>query len=67
MDADLLRSKGVQPVNIRSASVLGFGLRIGQRATLVSKPGFRCYGVVMELNPCRNRTTVFRIEREGLP
>src|SRR5262249_30229295 len=49
MDADLLRSQGVQPVNIRSASVPGFRLCIGQRATLLSKPGSRCYGVLMEL------------------
>ena len=49
MDADLLRSKGVQPANIRFASAPGFRLRIGQRATLLSKPGSRCYGVVMEL------------------
>ena len=49
MDAHLLRSKGVQPVNIRSASVPGFALRIGRRATLVSKPSSRCYGVLMEL------------------
>src|SRR5262249_48005357 len=49
MDADLLRAKGMQPVNLRSASVPGFQLRIGQRATLLSKPGSRCYGVVMEL------------------
>jgi hypothetical protein len=49
MDADLLRSKGAQPVNIRSASVPGFALRIGKRATLFRKPGSRCHGVLMDL------------------
>jgi hypothetical protein len=34
MDVDLLRSKGAQPENPRLASVSGFALRIGQRATL---------------------------------
>jgi hypothetical protein len=49
MDADLLRTKGVDPVNIRPASVPGFVLRIGQRATLLPEPGARSYGIVMEL------------------
>ncbi|HET7208079.1 MAG TPA: gamma-glutamylcyclotransferase family protein [Terriglobales bacterium] len=49
MDAELLRSKGAQPVNIRSASVPGFALRIGQRATLVPDDNARAYGVLMEL------------------
>jgi len=49
MDADLLRTKGARPVNIRAASVPGFALRIGQRATLLRGPDARAYGVVMEL------------------
>jgi len=49
MDADLLRNRGAHPVNIRHASVPGFTLRIGERATLLPKPGSRSYGIVMEL------------------
>ena len=49
MDADLLRTKGAHPINIRSACVPGFALRLGQRATLLRTPDARAYGVVMEL------------------
>jgi hypothetical protein len=49
MDADLLRSKGAHPENIRTSSVPGFGLRIGNRATLVPSAGERAYGILMEL------------------
>jgi hypothetical protein len=49
MDADLLRAKGTQPVNIRSASVPDFALRIGQRATLLRNPDARAHGILMEL------------------
>jgi hypothetical protein len=49
MDADILHSKGANPVNIRPASVPGFGLRIGQRASLVPAPTGRAYGVLMQL------------------
>ena len=49
MDADLLRTKGARPVNIRSACVPGFALRIGQRATLLRVPAARAYGIVLEL------------------
>ena len=49
MDADLLRTKGAHPVNLRSACVPGFALRIGQRATLLQNPDARAYGIVMEL------------------
>jgi len=49
MDADLLRTKGARPVNIRAACVPGFALRIGQRATLLRTPDARAYGIVMEL------------------
>ena len=49
MDADLLRAKGANPVNVRSASVPGHALRIGQRATLLRVPDARAYGVVMDL------------------
>jgi hypothetical protein len=49
MDAELLRTKGASPVNIRPACVPGFALRIGQRATLLRNPGARAYGILMEL------------------
>ena len=49
MDADLLRAKGASPMNIRAASVPGFALRIGQRATLVRNPAACSYGILMDL------------------
>lgn len=49
MDADLLRSKGANPANVRLASVPGFALRIGQRATLLRYPNGRAHGILMEL------------------
>ena len=49
MDAELLRAKGAHPVNPRLASVPGFALRIGQRATLVPAPDARVHGMLMEL------------------
>ncbi len=49
MDADLLRTKGAHPVNVRPACVSGFALRIGQRATLLEIPNARAYGILMEL------------------
>lgn len=49
MDADLLRAKRANPANIRAASVPGFALRIGQRATLLRNPGSRAHGMLMEL------------------
>jgi len=50
MDEELLRGKGVEPTNPRQACVPGFGLRIGQRATLVPDAQARAYGVVMQLS-----------------
>lgn len=49
MEADLLRGKGVVPLNPRPASLDGFGLRIGKRATLVPATQERSYGMVMGL------------------
>lgn len=51
MDEALLRAKGIQPTSPRQASVLGFALRIGQRATLTRVSGTRVYGILMELSP----------------
>lgn len=49
MDDNLLRSRGIVPVNPRPATVEGFGLRIGKRATLVTARHERSYGMVMGL------------------
>lgn len=51
MDAELLRAKGVNPINIRSASLPGFALRIGQRATLLPDPNGTAHGILMQLIP----------------
>jgi gamma-glutamyl AIG2-like cyclotransferase len=49
MDAGLLRAKGINPVNVRSACVPGYALRIGQRATLIESDQNRAYGMLMAL------------------
>jgi len=49
MDAELLRSKGAFPQNIRRAGVPGFGLRIGERATLLRDSDACACGILMEL------------------
>ena len=49
MDADLLREKGAQPINLRPACVSGYALRIGQRATLLTRTDARTHGIVMQL------------------
>jgi hypothetical protein len=49
MDADLLRSKGLEPKHSELASVAGFALRVGQRAALVPDGSSRVHGVVMSL------------------
>ena len=50
MDEDLLRAKGVTPGNLRLASVSGFQLRIGNRATLVPSQFGRVYGLIASLS-----------------
>src|SRR5579859_2748881 len=49
MDVEALRAKALQPDDPRLASVPGFVLRIGQRATLVPDPRGRVYGFTMRL------------------
>ena len=49
MDDKLLLTKGIVPMNPRAASLEGFGLRIGKRATLVPAKHERSYGMVMGL------------------
>ena len=49
MDEALLRGKGLRPENRRVASVEGFRLVIGERATLVPRAGSTVYGVLYSL------------------
>lgn len=49
MDQDLLVDKGFHPSKPVLAYVDDYGLRIGERATLVKAPGERAYGTVMTL------------------
>jgi len=50
MDEALLREKGVNPSKPILAFVENFGLRIGERATLVKSNGERAYGLIMSLS-----------------
>lgn len=49
MDEQLLRAKGLAPLEPEPASVDGFAIRIGQRAALVPAPGSRVHGIVVSL------------------
>ena len=49
MDSDLLAESQVVAVDPRGAFVENYALRIGRRATLVSAPGERAYGMVIAL------------------
>ena len=49
MDEELLRGKGLNPSNRRAASVEGFRLVIGERATLVPGEGSTAHGVIFTL------------------
>ena len=51
MDESLLATKGIRPSEVQLGFVEGYGLRIGERATLVRRPGSRSYGAVMEITP----------------
>ena len=50
MDETLLKEKGFHPTKPVLAYVEGYGLRIGERATLVKSPDQRAYGAVMSLS-----------------
>lgn len=50
MDDELLRTKGVRAINSRIASVEGYALHIGERATLIPHQGGRVYGTIKELS-----------------
>lgn len=50
MDATLLRAKGIDPGELRRASLKGFELRIGQRATLMANPATTVHGLLGSLS-----------------
>jgi hypothetical protein len=49
MDESLLVSKGLRPSGAAIGCVEGYGIRIGNRATLVPEPGNSAHGVLMML------------------
>jgi len=49
MDQGLLATKGIEPAEKKPGFVEGYALRIGQRATLLRRPGGRAYGVMMDI------------------
>src|SRR5438874_5902096 len=49
MDKALLHGRGVRPGSMQAASVRGFQLRIGRRATLVRDEAGCAYGIVASL------------------
>ena len=50
MDKETLESKGVRPVDVRSAAVPGFALRIGAQAALTPALSGRVHGLLMKLS-----------------
>ena len=51
MDERLLTAKGIRPAAVKLGFVDGYSLRIGERATLISRPGGRAYGALMDITP----------------
>lgn len=51
MDESLLATKGIAPSAVSLGFVDGYGLRIGERATLVRRPDSRAYGAMMDITP----------------
>ena len=51
MDQSLLAAKGIKAAVSKKGFVDGYCLRIGERATLIRRPGSRAYGVVMDIAP----------------
>ena len=49
MDETLLRAQGLQPQGVEQATVEGFALQIGQRATLVPSADRTVHGVLFSL------------------
>ena len=50
MDSALLVDKGLHPASCEIASLEGYGLRIGMRATVEKSPTERVYGALMSLD-----------------
>ena len=50
MDKGLLAKKGITPSEAAVGYVDGFGLQIGERATLVRSEGTRAYGIMMAIS-----------------
>ena len=51
MDERLLATRGIEPSEVNLGFVDGYGLRIGERATLVRHPERRAYGAMMDITP----------------
>jgi len=49
MDCELLESKGFSPSNPELVRLEGYGLRIGERATLVKSEHETAFGLVMDM------------------
>jgi hypothetical protein len=49
MDPSLLRAQGLHPEIVGPAEVPGYGIRIGNRATLIPSPRSISYGMVIDL------------------
>ena len=58
MDTDLLTRKGLNPEAPEPAKLTGYGLRIGDRATLEESAGERVFGVVIRL-PEKDREQLY--------
>jgi len=50
MDIETLRSMGTKPGEPRVGRVMGFALRLGERATLTPEPASVVHGVVIDLS-----------------
>lgn len=50
MDEQLLLKKGITPLNPRKASLSNYGLRIGERASLIASENEESYGIVMSIS-----------------
>jgi hypothetical protein len=50
MDENLLKEKGLNPLGTKLAHVDGYGLRIGERATLTKSALERSYGTVIQVS-----------------
>ena len=50
MDAEILIGKGLNPQDARLVYLAGYGLRIGERATLECSKDERAFGLVMQLS-----------------